>query len=178
MTLDTLNDLFVNELKGLYSAERQLIKALPKMAKAADNGRLRDAFSMHLQQTEEHAHRIEEIFSAGLDGSPRGKKCAAMQALVEECKEVLEEHGAPDVLDAALIGAAQRVEHYEIAAYGTARAHAAQLGYTNAARLLQQTLEEESAANEKLTEIAEASVNASAAQKHSGSASPEAIGKR
>ena len=127
---------------------------------------LRDAFSMHLKQTEEHARRIEEIFSAGLEGSPKGKKCAAMEGLVEEGKEVIEAGGAPDVVEAALIGAAQRVEHYEIAGYGTARAHAQQLGYANAARLLDQTLREEAAANEKLSQIAEASVNVSAAQKH------------
>ena len=166
MPLQTLNDLFVNELKDLYSAEHQLIKALPKMAKAADNSQLSRAFALHLEQTQEHARRIEEIFSAGLEGSPRGKKCAAMEGLVTEGKEVLDEEGAPDVKDAALIGAAQRVEHYEIAAYGTARAHAQQLGYANAAILLEQTLHEESAANEKLTKIAEDSVNVSAAQKH------------
>ncbi len=166
MPLQTLNDLFVSELKDLYSAEHQLIKALPKMAKAADNVQLGRAFASHLEQTQEHARRIEEIFSAGLEGSPRGKKCAAMEGLVTEGKEVLAEEGAPDVKDAALIGAAQRVEHYEIAAYGTARAHAQQLGYANAAKLLEQTLNEESAANEKLTKIAEDSVNVSAAQKH------------
>jgi ferritin-like metal-binding protein YciE len=136
---------------------------------------LRDAFTMHLQPTEEHARRIEEIFAAGLEGSPRGKKCAAMAGLVEEGREVIEAGGAPDVVDAALIGAAQRVEHYEIAAYGTARAHAQQLGYANAARLLEQTLHEESSANEKLTQIAEASVNVSAAQKHNGTGMPAAV---
>src|SRR2546428_11129497 len=109
MAMETLHDLFVIELKDLYSAEHQLIKALPKMVKAADNLQLRDAFAMHLKQTEEHARRIEEIFSAGLDGSPRGKRCAAMQGLLEEGKQVLDEGGAPDVVDAALIGAAQRV---------------------------------------------------------------------
>jgi len=178
MAMETLHDLFVIELKDLYSAEHQLIKALPKMAKAADNLQLRDAFAMHLNQTEEHARRIEEIFSAGLNGSPRGRKCAAMEGLVEEGKQVLDEGGAPDVVDAALIGAAQRVEHYEIAGYGTARAHAQQLGYANAARLLQLTLSEESAANEKLNQIAEASVNVSAAQKHNGKSAVEAMGSR
>jgi len=167
--LQTLDNLFVSELKDLYSAENQLIKALPKMAKAADNPQLRDAFTSHLKQTEEHARRIEEIFSAGLDGTPRGKKCVAMEGLVDEGKEIIDDGGAPDVVDAALIGAAQRVEHYEIAGYGTARAHAQQLGYANAARLLEQTLSEESAADEKLSQIAQASVNVSAAQKHNGS---------
>src|SRR5260221_13556060 len=175
MALQTLADLFVNELKDLYSAEHQLIKALPKMAKAADNMQLRDAFNMHLKQTEEHALRIEEIFNAGLDASPKGKKCVAMEGLVVEGKEILDEGGAPDVVDAEVIGAAQRVEHYEIAGYGTARAHAQQLGYANAARLLEATLNEESAANEKLSQIAEASVNVSAAQKHEGNGSYEAM---
>jgi len=178
MTLETLDDLFVEELKDLYSAEHQLIKALPKMVKAADNVQLHGAFAMHLKQTEEHARRIEEIFSAGLEGSPRGKKCAAMEGLIEEGKEVIQEGGAPDVVDAALIGAAQRVEHYEIAAYGTARAHAQQLGYANAARLLEQTLHEESAADAKLNEIAEGSVNASAAQKHNGHHTRDAMESR
>jgi len=168
--LQTLDNLFVSELKDLYSAENQLIKALPKMAKAADNPQLREAFTSHLRQTEEHARRIEEIFSAGLDGTPRGKKCVAMEGLVDEGKEIIDDGGAPDVVDAALIGAAQLVEHYEIAGYGTARAHAQQLGYANAARLLEQTLSEESAADEKLSQIAQASVNVSAAQKHNGSA--------
>ena len=116
MPLETLNDLFVYELKDLYSAEHQLIKALPKMVRAADNLQLSNALALHLTQTEEHARRLEEIFSAGLEGSPRGKKCAAMEGLVAEGKEVIDENGAPDVKDAALIGAAQRVEHYEIAA--------------------------------------------------------------
>jgi len=168
MPLETLDNLFVDELKDLFSAENQLIKALPRLAKAAANQQLKTAFTTHLAETEEHARRIEEIFRSGLEGSPRGKKCAAMEGLVMEGKEILEEDGAPDVIDAALIGAAQRVEHYEMAAYGTARAHAQQLGYANAARLLEQTLKEESAANEKLTKIAEDSVNVSAAQKHDG----------
>jgi ferritin-like metal-binding protein YciE len=175
MAMHTLNDLFVSELKDLYSAESQLIKALPKLAKTADNMQLRDAFSQHLKETEEHARRIEEIFSAGLAVSPKGKKCVAMEGLVEEGKEIVDEGGAPDVVDAALIGAAQRVEHYEIAAYGTARAHAQQLGYANAARLLEATLKEESAANEKLSQIAEGSVNASAAQKHEGNGAREGM---
>jgi len=176
--LETLDVLFVSELKDLYNAENQLIKALPKMAKAADNLQLHDAFASHLEQTKEHARRIEEIFAAGLAASPKGKKCAAMEGLVEEGKEVIENGGASDVVDAALIGAAQRVEHYEIAGYGTARAHAQQLGYANAARLLEQTLHEESAANDKLTQIAEASVNVAAAQKHESNGSREAEAAR
>jgi ferritin-like metal-binding protein YciE len=130
---------------------------------------------MHLRQTEEHARRIEEIFGAGLEGSPKGKKCAAMAGLVEEGQDVITEGGARDVVDAALIGAAQRAEHYEIAGYGTARAHAQQLGYANAVRLLDMTLNEESAADEKLSQIAQASVNVSAAQKHEGNGARETM---
>ncbi len=176
MAMQTLSDLFVNELKDLYSAETQLVKALPKMVKAAYNMQLREALATSLRQAEEHARRIEEIFSAGLEGSPRGKKCAAMAGLIEEGREILDEGGAQDVMDAALIGVAQRMEHYEIAGYGTARAHAQQLGYMNATRRLAQTLEEEAAANETLTQIAESSVNTSAAQKHNGRATPEVVG--
>ncbi len=175
MTMETLHDLLVNELKDLYSAENQMIKVLPTLASTANNAQLREALAMHLQQTHEQARRIEAIFRAGLDGSPRGKKCAAMEGLIEETKDILHEKSAPDVLDAALIGAAQRVEHYEIAGYGTARAHAQQLGYLNAVHLLQQTLEEESAADEKLTQIAESSINVSAAQKHLRAAESEAV---
>jgi ferritin-like metal-binding protein YciE len=175
MALETLSELFVYELKDLYSAENQLIKALPKMVTAADNAQLREALAMHLRETEEHARRIEEIFSGGLDSSPRGKKCAAMAGLVAEGKEVMEENAAAAVKDAALIGAAQRAEHYEIAGYGTARAHASQLGYMNAAHLLQQTLDEEWEANERLTQIAENSINTAAAQKHNGKASTQAV---
>ncbi len=168
MAMHNMNDLFVEEMKDLYSAETQLIKALPKMAKAADNTELRNAFEMHLQQTEAHARRIEEIFQAGLGDSPRGKKCAGMEGLIKEASDVMSEHAPGDVMDAAIIGAAQRMEHYEMAGYGTARAHAQQLGYNNAVRLLQQTLQEEEAADKKLTQIAESRINVSAAQKHDG----------
>jgi ferritin-like metal-binding protein YciE len=178
MPMRTLNDLFVDELKDLYSAEHQLIKALPKLAKAADNAQLSQAFTMHLAETEEHARRIEEILRAGLEGTPRGKKSVAIEGLVAEGKEVMEDGGAADVVDAALIGAAQRVEHYEMAGYGTARAHAQQLGYANAARLLEQTLKEEAAANDKLSQIAEASVNVSAAQKHEGNGASQKMAGR
>jgi len=154
----TLEDLYMDLLKDLYSAEKQLVKALPKMAKAAQSTDLRKAFEEHLGQTEEHVERIERIFSE-LEGSPRGKKCVGMEGLVEEGNELLKEDVEPDVLDAGLIAAAQKVEHYEIASYGTARAWAERMGYNNAARLLQQTLDEESTANEKLTQIAESHVN-------------------
>jgi ferritin-like metal-binding protein YciE len=154
----TLEDLYTDLLKDLYSAEKQLVKALPKMAKNAQSPDLQKAFQEHLRQTEGQVDRIERIFS-DMDGSPRGKKCVGMEGLIEEGNELLQEDVEPDVLDAGLIAAAQKVEHYEIAGYGTARAWAERLGYDKAARLLQETLEEESMANEKLTRIAESHVN-------------------
>jgi ferritin-like metal-binding protein YciE len=154
----TLEDLYADLLKDLYSAEKQLVKALPKLAKNAQSPDLQRAFQQHLRQTEGHVERIERIFSE-LSGSPRGKKCVGMEGLVEEGNELLQEDVDPNVLDAGLIAAAQKVEHYEIASYGTARAWAQRLGYEQAARLLQETLEEESMANEKLTQIAESHVN-------------------
>jgi ferritin-like metal-binding protein YciE len=154
----TLEDLFVDLLKDLYSAENQLVKALPKMAKNAQASDLRKAFQDHLRQTEGQVKRIERIFS-DLEGSPRGKKCVGMEGLVEEGNEIMKEAADPNAMDAGLIAAAQKVEHYEIASYGTARAWARHLGYDNAAKLLDQTLEEESMANELLTRIAESHVN-------------------
>jgi ferritin-like metal-binding protein YciE len=154
----TLEDLYTDLLKDLYSAEKQLVKALPKMAKNAQSPDLQKAFQEHLRQTEGQVDRIERIFSE-MGGSPRGKKCVGMEGLVEEGNELLQEDVEPDVLDAGLIAAAQKVEHYEIAGYGTARAWAQRLGYDKAARLLQETLEEESMANEKLNKIAETHVN-------------------
>jgi ferritin-like metal-binding protein YciE len=154
----TLEDLFIDLLKDLYSAENQLVKALPKMAKNAQASDLRKAFQDHLKQTEKQVERIERIFS-NLEGSPRGKKCVGMEGLVEEGNEIMKEAADPDALDAGLIAAAQKVEHYEIASYGTARAWARHLGYNDAAKLLEQTLEEESMANELLTRIAESHVN-------------------
>ena len=154
----TLEDLYTDLLKDLYSAEKQLVKALPKMAKNAQSPDLQKAFQEHLRQTEGQVERIERIFQE-LEGSPRGKKCVGMEGLIEEGNELLQEDVEPDVLDAGLIAAAQKVEHYEIAGYGTARAWAQRLGYDKAARLLQQTLEEESMANEKLNKIAETHVN-------------------
>lgn len=154
----TLDDLYIDLLKDLYSAEKQLVKALPKMAKNAQSSDLQKAFQEHLRQTEGQVERIERIFS-DMGGSPRGKKCVGMEGVIEEGNELLKEDAEPDVLDAGLIAAAQKVEHYEIAGYGTARAWANRLGYDSAARLLQETLEEESMANEKLTKIAESHVN-------------------
>jgi ferritin-like metal-binding protein YciE len=156
--LETLEDLYEDLLKDLYSAEKQLVKALPKMVKTAESEDLQRAFKEHLGQTEQHVERLERIFS-NLGGSPRGKKCVGMEGLIEEGSELMKEDVDPDVLDAGLIAAAQKVEHYEIASYGTARAWAEKIGHNDAVRLLQQTLEEESMANEKLTELAESHIN-------------------
>jgi ferritin-like metal-binding protein YciE len=156
--MTTLEDLYMDMLKDLYSAEKQLVKALPKMAKNSQNSELQRAFQDHLKQTEGHVERIERIFSE-LGGSPRGKKCVGMEGLIEEGNELLQEDAEPDVLDAGLIAAAQKVEHYEIASYGTARTWAERLGYNNQAQLLQQTLDEEGEADKKLTQIAESFVN-------------------
>jgi ferritin-like metal-binding protein YciE len=147
-----LMKLFVDELKDIYSAENQLIKALPKMAKAATSGNLRAGFEHHLEQTKEHARRIEEICTE-LDEKPTGKKCGGMEGLIGEGKEMMDEFEG-DVLDAALISAAQRVEHYEIAAYGTVRTYAELLGNDRAVELLEETLEEEKETDQKLTELA------------------------
>jgi len=160
--MTSLDELYVDQLKDLYSAESQLIKALPKMAKAAGSSDLRIVFEEHLNQTKRQAERIERIFSERGNGSPKGKKCVAMEGLIEEGKEIMQEDMEEAVMDAGLIAAAQKVEHYEIASYGTARAWAQQMGYDRDADLLQQTLEEESTANEKLTQIAESHVNVQA----------------
>jgi ferritin-like metal-binding protein YciE len=154
MKLDTLRALFVDELKDLYSAEHQLLKALPKMAKAASSPQLTRAFESHLEETKGQVERLEQVFES-LDVSPKGKKCKAMEGLVEEGAELMEEDADPDVMDAGLIAAAQRVEHYEIAGYGCVRTYAQLLGETKAAKLLQATLDEEGAADKKLTQIAE-----------------------
>ena len=157
-----LHDLFEHQIKHLYSAENQIIKALPKMAKNATNPQLRTAFERHLEETRNQVTRLEQI-AEELDFSPKGKKCAGMEGLLEEGKEVMQEFDE-DTLDAGMIGAAQKVEHYEIAAYGTARAHAEMLGYTRAARLLQQTLDEEGRTDKKLSQLAESVVNVEALQ--------------
>jgi len=162
MKINTLESLLTDELKDLYSAENQLIKALPKMAKNANTDELRKAFETHLEQTKEHAQRIERICD-DMGVSPKGKKCVGMEGLIEEGKEIMTEGEDPGVLDAGMIGAAQKVEHYEIAAYGTASAHARQLGFNNAVKLLEKTLEEEKLTDEKLTKLAENQVNVQAA---------------
>ncbi len=158
MKLDTLKKLYVEELRDIYSAENQLLKALPKMAKGASSAELKQAFEDHLEQTKEHIERLDEIFDR-LDEKPAGKTCKAMKGLIEEGSEMLEAEGEESVIDAGLIGAAQRVEHYEIAAYGTVRTFANLLGEEEAADLLQQTLEEESETDKHLSELAEEVVN-------------------
>jgi len=158
MKMQDLQDLFVDLMKDLYSAENQLVKALPKMAKAASNAELKAGFEEHLEQTKEQAARIEEICKM-LEVTPKGKKCAGMEGLIEEGKELMEEDAEESVLDAGLIAAAQKVEHYEIAAYGTARTWARQLELDDAVGLLEKTLAEEKETDEKLTELATALIN-------------------
>ncbi len=161
MKLNTLRDLYVEQLRDMYDAEKQLTKALPKMAKASTSPKLKEAFETHLRETEGHVKRLEQVFTA-LDMAPRGKKCKAMQGLIEEGSEMMEENGEPEVIDAGLIAAAQRVEHYEMAGYGTVRTYAQTLGEKQAATLLQQTLDEEKHADELLTQIAENTINVQA----------------
>jgi ferritin-like metal-binding protein YciE len=167
MSMDSLKDLYIDELKDLYSAENQLLKALPKMAKKASAPQLKRAFQDHLAQTEGHVTRLEKIFK-GLGEKPNGKVCKAMKGLVEEGKEVIEEDGDESVLDAALIGAAQRVEHYEIAGYGVVRTFASLLGEEDAMGLLQRTLNEEGEADKKLTKLAESVINIEASEAKNG----------
>jgi len=150
----TLNKLYVGELKDLFSAESQLVKALPKMAKAASSDELRAGFENHLEQTKVHVQRLEEIFKS-LNESPTGKKCVGMEGLVKEGSELMEEGFEGAVLDAGLIGAARRVEHYEIAAYGVVNEIATALGQTQHASLLEETLAEESETDENLADLAE-----------------------
>ena len=160
--LDTLQKALADQVRDLYSAESQLVKALPKMAKAASNESLKEAITSHLEETKTHVERLQQ--AAEMMGvKPGGKKCKAMEGLIEEGKEVLDEDGAGAVIDAMLIAAAQRVEHYEIAAYGSARAMAEQLGNQELADLLQSTLDEEGAADKKLTKISESEVLVAAA---------------
>jgi len=152
MSVDTVEKLFVSELKDLYSSENQITKALPKMAKAATSPELKSAFESHLQETEGQIQRLERIFEI-LGKAPGGKSCKGMKGVLEEGSEVLEETAEGEVRDAGLISAAQRVEHYEMAGYGSVRAYAELLGQAEIAKLLQQTLDEESAADKKLTQI-------------------------
>lgn len=164
MRITTLDELLADELKDLYDAETQLVKALPVMVKAAESNDLRDAFEKHLEQTRVHVQRIDEICS-DLKIEPRGKKCVGIRGAIKESEEVIQSDMESEPKQAALIGAAQRVEHYEIAAYGTVRAHARQLGYVKAFELLSQTLNEEKDTDQKLTQLAENRVNVKAAMR-------------
>lgn len=163
MVMESLRDLLVHEIRDLYSAEKQLTKALPRMAKIARNSHLREAIIKHLEETENQVQRLEDIIST-LGISSRGSKCEAMEGLIKEGQKMMKQDAEPAVLDAALIAQAQRVEHYEIAAYGSARAFAEQLGESEIVDVLQATLDEESNANETLNRIALDEVNAEAAQ--------------
>lgn len=154
MKLETLKDLYIHELKDLFSAEKQIIKALPKMAKAATNVDLIAGFKQHLEETKVHAERLEEILGSH-DQSTRGPKCKGMEGVIAEGAEMIDEEADDEVRDAGLISAAQRVEHYEMAGYGTARTYAELLGDKKGAKLLQQTLDEEAATDEKLTAAAQ-----------------------
>ena len=158
MSLETMQDLYLHELKDIYSAEKQILGALPKMAEKANHAALRRAFEEHVQVTEEQVRRLDTIFSE-LDQKPGGEKCKGMEGLLEEGKDLLKEDADPDVRDAALIAAAQRVEHYEIAAYGTARNYARELGFHKHVELLQETLDEEGETDKRLTQLAEGRVN-------------------
>ena len=162
MKLDTLKALYIHELKDLFSAEKQIIAALPKMVKAASNQQLAAGFKEHLEETKEHAVRLEDILKSH-DQSTRGPKCKGMEGVLEEGKEMMEEEADDEVRDAGLIAAAQRVEHYEMAGYGCARTYAALLGDKEGAQLLQTTLTEESNTDKKLTKLATSVINVAAA---------------
>lgn len=163
MSIDNLQDLMTEELRDMYHAETQLVKALPKMAQTASTPALKQAFENHLKQTQHQVERIETIFDR-LGGSPKGKRCKGMEGILEEGEEVLEEEGPAGVIDAALIAAAQRVEHYEIAAYGCIRSYAEVLGLDEVADLVEQSLDEEEAADKLLSELAESEINGLALQ--------------
>ena len=158
---NNLQELLVEEMRDIYHAEGQLLKALPKMAKAAQSERLKEAFERHLEETEQHVERLERAFES-LGEPVKGKKCQAMEGLIAEGKEVMEEHSESPMLDAALICAAQKVEHYEIAGYGTLCTWADLLGLDEVSDLLKETLDEEKTTDETLTEIAESEINAEA----------------
>jgi ferritin-like metal-binding protein YciE len=162
MSIKSLEDLYVEELKDLYDAEHQILEALPKLAQAASAAKLKTAFEQHEKQTEGQVKRLEQIFKERGE-SPKGKKCKGVAGLIVEGQELLKEDAEPEVRDAGLIAAAQKVEHYEIAGYGTVRTYAQLLGETEAAKLLQQTLDEEGETDKKLTTLAEGSINRKAA---------------
>jgi ferritin-like metal-binding protein YciE len=162
MELETLKDLYIHELKDLYSAEKQIIKALPKMAKAASNEELAAGFKLHLEETKEQATRLEKILKSH-GQTTRGPKCKGMEGVLKEGEEMIEEEADEEVRDAGLIAAAQRVEHYEIAGYGCARTYGEMLGDKEGAKLLQQTLNEEADTDKKLTKLATSVINVAAA---------------
>lgn len=161
MKLNNLNDLFIMELKDLYNAENQIMKALPKMMDKCTSDQLKTAFQNHMRETETQIDRLEQIFKM-LGEKPTGEKCEAMEGIIREGQEMMKEKAEPHVMDAALIASAQRVEHYEIAGYGTVCAYAKQLGMDDAARLLHITLEEEKKTDIKLTDLAERTINVQA----------------
>jgi ferritin-like metal-binding protein YciE len=161
MALDTLQDLFLNELKDIYHGEKQLVRALPRMAKAAQSPDLQAAFTKHLRETEGHVRRLEQIFER-LGERAVGKRCKGIEGIVEEGKDIMEEDGQEAVLDAALIAAAQRVEHYEIASYGCLITYAGLLGDRNVEKLLKETLGEEEATDKALTALGEGGINQAA----------------
>lgn len=161
MKLSTLNELYIQELKDLYSAENQIVKALPSMVEAATSPELKSGFSDHLNQTKQHIVRLEQIFTKMDEGSG-GKFCKGMEGVLAEAKDLLKQKAEPEVLDAGLIAAAQHVEHYEIAGYGVCRTYARLLGDDEAANLLQQTLNEEEMTDRKLTQLAESGINVEA----------------
>jgi ferritin-like metal-binding protein YciE len=162
MEMESLQDLMLEELKDIYNAEAQLLKAMPRMLKKAKNQQLKAAFETHMKETEGQVERLEQVFEA-LGEKAKGKKCHAMEGLLEEAKEMMGEDMEDDVMDAALIAAAQKVEHYEIASYGTVRTWAQLLGNKDVARLLQQTLDEEGKTDKLLSKLAESSINVEAA---------------
>lgn len=167
MSLDSLETLFIEELRDIYNGEKQILRALPRMAKAAESPNLQQAFTKHLKETEGQVQRLEKIFK-DLGQAVRGKQCKGMEGIIEEGKEKLQKEGEGSVLDAALITSAQKVEHYEIATYGCLRTYAQLLGHSEAAKLLEQTLAEEEAADKKLTELGEGGINEAAAAMGSG----------
>jgi ferritin-like metal-binding protein YciE len=162
MSLDSLESLFIEELRDIYNGEKQIIRALPKMAKAAASPELQQAFTKHLKETQGQVQRLERIFQ-DLGQAVRGKQCKGLEGILEEGKEILEKESDESVLDAALIAAAQKVEHYEIASYGCLRTYAQLLGQTQAVKLLEQTLAEEEATDKKLTQLGESGINEAAA---------------
>jgi ferritin-like metal-binding protein YciE len=162
--LDSLEHLLVHEIKDLYHAEQQLVKALPKVAKKASSAHLRQLIEQHLEETEGHVTKLEQVFRL-LHETPKAVKCKGMQGILEEGEELIEEKGSPETLDAAIIAAAQKVEHYEMAGYGTAAAWAEMAGHQEVKTILNEILEEEEAADQKLTELATADINRRSAQR-------------